>query len=125
MCASLIYIFKVIMQSKCLNSQYCKFIVFILMSLFLSSCWDSLCKKGLPRGSGQRVRLRAEDNARGASSIPGLGRSPGGENGYLLQSSCLENPMDRGAWWVTVHGIAQSRTRLKQLRTGTCAMTTI
>jgi len=36
--------------------------------------------------------------------IPGSGRSPGGGHGNLLQYSCQENPMDRGAWWVTVHG---------------------
>ena len=36
-------------------------------------------------------------------------------SGTLLQYSCLENPMDRGAWWAAVHGVAQSRTRLKQL----------
>ena len=45
-------------------------------------------------------------------SIPGLGRSPGEGNGNLLQYSCLENPMDRGAWWATVHGVAKSWTRL-------------
>ena len=38
-------------------------------------------------------------------SIPGLGRSPGGEHGNPLQCSCLENPMDRGAWQATVHGV--------------------
>ena len=52
-------------------------------------------------------------NAGDLSSIPGLGRSPGEENGYPLQYSCLGNPMDRGAWWATVHGVARSRTRLK------------
>ena len=40
-------------------------------------------------------------------SIPGLGRSPGGGHGNPLQYSCLENPMDRGAWWATVHGVAR------------------
>ena len=45
-------------------------------------------------------------------SIPGLGRSPGEGHGHLLQYSCLENPMDRGAWWVTVHGVAKSQTQL-------------
>ena len=45
-------------------------------------------------------------------SIPRLGRSPGGGNGKPLQCSCLENPMDGGAWWATVHGVAKSRTRL-------------
>ena len=40
--------------------------------------------------------------------IPGLGRSPGGGHGNPLQYSCLENPMDKGAWWATVHGITES-----------------
>ena len=43
---------------------------------------------------------------------PGLGRFPGEENGYPLQYSCLENSMDRGAWWATVHGVAKSLTGL-------------
>ena len=47
-----------------------------------------------------------------AGSIPGMGRLPGEGNGNPLQSSCLENPKDRGAWWVTVHGVAKSWTRL-------------
>ena len=46
------------------------------------------------------------------SLIPGLGRSPGEGNGNPLQYSCLENPMDRGAWRATVHGVAKSRTQL-------------
>ena len=45
-------------------------------------------------------------------SIPGSGRSPGEGNGNPLQYSCLENPMGRGAWGATVHGVAKSRTRL-------------
>ena len=44
--------------------------------------------------------------------IPGSGRFPGEGNDNPLQYSCLENPMDRGAWWATVHGIAKSRTLL-------------
>ena len=51
-------------------------------------------------------------NAGDLGSIPGSGRSPGEGNGNPLQYSCLENPMDRGAWWATVHGVAESRTRL-------------
>ena len=47
-------------------------------------------------------------DAREDGSIPGLGRSPGAGNGNPLQYSCLENPMDRGAWWVTVHWVAKS-----------------
>ena len=46
-------------------------------------------------------------------STPGLGRSPGGGNSNLLQYSCLENSMDRGAWWATVHEVAKSQTQLR------------
>ena len=49
-------------------------------------------------------------NAGDMGSIPGLGKSPGGGNGNPLQYSCLENPMDRGAWWATVHGVIKSQT---------------
>ena len=49
--------------------------------------------------------------------IPGLGRSPGGGNGNPLQYSCLENPMDRGAWWATIHRVTKSRTRLSDYTT--------
>ena len=45
-------------------------------------------------------------------SIPGLGRSPGEGNGNPLQYSCLENPMEGGAWWAIVHGVAKSQTQL-------------
>ena len=49
--------------------------------------------------------------------IPRWGRAPGGGNGNPLQHSCLENPMDRGAWWATIHGVVKSRTRLSDART--------
>ena len=47
-------------------------------------------------------------DVREAGSIPGLGRSPGGGNANPLQYSCLESPMDRGTWWVIVHGVTKS-----------------
>ena len=46
-------------------------------------------------------------------SIPGLGRSSGEGNGNPLQYSCLKNPMDGGVWWAIVHGVAKSRTQLR------------
>ena len=49
-------------------------------------------------------------NAGDPGSIAGSGRSPGEGNGNLLHYSCLENPMDRGAWWATVHGVTESDT---------------
>ena len=54
---------------------------------------------------------------RDTGSIPGLGRSLGEGNGNPLQHSCLENPMDRGAWRATVHGVAKSQMKLKRLST--------
>ena len=50
---------------------------------------------------------------RDMGSIPGSGRSPGGGHDNPLQYSCLENPMDRGAWWATVHWAAKSQIQLK------------
>ena len=50
-------------------------------------------------------------------SIPGSGRSPGEGNGNLLQDSCLENPMDRGAWRAAFHGVTKSWTRLRDKHT--------
>ena len=52
-----------------------------------------------------------------AGSTPRSGRSPGGGNGNPLQYSCLGSPVDRGAWWATVHGVTKSLTQLKQLST--------
>ena len=51
-------------------------------------------------------------NAGDSDSVPGPGRSPGGGHSNSLQDSCLENPMDRGVWLATVHGVAESQIRL-------------
>ena len=62
---------------------------------------------GFPGGSDDKQSVC---NAGDMGSIPGLERSPGEGNGNPLHYSCLENPMDREAWWATIHGIAQSWT---------------
>ena len=64
-------------------------------------------------------------DVRDAGSIPESARSPGGRHGAPLQCSCLENPMDRGAWWATVPGVAKGRTGLEQLSTHTLTLTGI
>ena len=61
---------------------------------------------GFPGGSDGKTSVC---NAGDPSSIPGSGRSPGKGNGNLLQYSCLENSMDGGAWWATVHGLQRVR----------------
>ena len=69
--------------------------------------WEVL---GFPGGS--EVKASA-CNVGDLGSIPGSGRSPGEGNGNPLQYSCLENPMDGGAWWATVHRVAKSQTQLR------------
>ena len=61
--------------------------------------------KDIPGGSDGK---ESASNAGDLGSIPGSGRSPGEENGYPLQYSCLENPMDRGAWQATVLGVTRT-----------------
>ena len=76
--------------------------------------------KGLPGASQvalvvkkkKKNHLPMQVDIRDVDLIPGSERSPGEGHGNPLQYSCLENPMDRGAWWATVHGVAQSQTRL-------------
>ena len=66
-------------------------------------------KKNQPFPGGSEDKASAR-NAGDPGLVPGLGRSPGEGNGNPLQYSCLENPMDRGARWATVHGVPKSRT---------------
>ena len=75
--------------------------------------------KGFPGGS---VVKNLPTNAGDTGLIPVSGRSPGEGNGHQFQYSCLGNPMDGGAWWATVHGVARVRydlvTKLQQQRFG-------
>ena len=78
------------------------------------SKWQSLkwmlqAQSGLPGGSDSK---ESTCNVGNPGSIPALGRYPGGGNGYPLQYSCLENSMDRAAWWAIVCGVAESWTQL-------------
>ena len=86
----------------------------------LSGCRNSLLSLLTPSLCLQGVSLVAHTGKGSACSagdrgwIPELERSPDEENGNPLQNSCLENSMDRGAWWAAVHGATKSRTELKQ-----------
>ena len=93
--------------SRCFSSQ-----AFVPSSLettpsLLFGDQVALVVKSLPTSAG---------DIRDVGLIPGLGRSSGRGHGNPLQYSCLENPMNRGAWWATVHGVAKSQTGLKQTR---------
>ena len=75
--------------------------------IFTADCLQ-LPKYGLLGGSDGKASAY---NVGDLGLIPGSGRSPGEGNGNPLQCSCLENPMDQGAWWATIHGVAKSRTQ--------------
>ena len=88
---------------------------------FLKVTWCVASKYALTScfPGGTSCKEPAGDRS-GMDSIPGSGRSPGQGHGKPLHYFCLENPMDRGVWRATVHGVAQSRTQLKQLSTHAC-----
>ena len=85
----------------------------ILLCFFRLTLWFS----GASRWLSSKESVCNAGATGDAVSIPGSRRSPGGGHGNPPQNSCLENPMDRGAWWATVHGVARSLTWLKQLST--------
>ena len=68
---------------------------------------------GLPQWLSGKESTYSAGVTGDTGSVPGSGRSPGGGQGNPLKYSCLENPMDRGTWRATVHGVAKSQTRLK------------
>ena len=74
--------------------------------------FTNLYNQGFPGSAVVKNTPANAGDIRNAGFTPGLRRSPGGEHGNPLQYSCLENSMDRGVWWATVHGIAKSWTRL-------------
>ena len=82
-------------------------IVFVSFDVPSSDGWRvsqvALVVKNLPVSAG---------DVRDAGSVPGLGRSPGIGHDNSLQYSCLENPMDRGAWQAVIHGVAKNQTRV-------------
>ena len=84
-----------------------------LISFFqflLNRClFQALGKDDLPGGSDSKESACSAGNP---GSNPGSGRSPGEGNGNPFQYSCLENSLDKGAWWATVHGVAKCRTQM-------------
>ena len=73
----------------------------------MQNVYSSFVRNSFPGGSDGKASVY---NVGDLGSSPGLGRSPGVGNGNLLQYYCLENPMDRGAYRATVHGVAKSQT---------------
>ena len=79
----------------------------------MSNPVEPASEEGFPGGIGIKDPPANAGDARDVNSTPGSsGRSPGVGNGNSLRYSCLENPMDRGAWWAPVHGVAKSETQL-------------
>ena len=78
-----------------------------------------MCTAGFPGGAVVKNPPAKAEDAGEVGSIHGPGISPEGGNGNPLPYSCLENAMDRRAWWATVHGVAKSRTQLNTEHTHT------
>ena len=94
-------------QNEHLNFMFILAIRYFIYHFFIE-------RNGLPSGSDGK---ESACNVGDLGSIPGSGRFPREGNGYPLHYACLENPMDRGAWWATVHGVAESQTRLSDATT--------
>ena len=105
-CMSCLYILE-INPLGCITNVFSQSIGYFFILFMVSFALQKLIN--LISGSDSKA---SACNAGDPGSIPGSGRSLGEGNGNPLQYSCLENPMDRGAWWATVHGVAKSRTRL-------------
>ena len=88
------------------QNRGCSLLIIVITTHW--TCQVALEAKNPPASAG---------DVKDMGSVPGSGRSPEGGHGNPLQCSCLENPMDRGAWRARVHKIAKSQTRLKRLRT--------
>ena len=95
-----VFCFRLRQQTQCILND---FGMNLVISKSSNNCQD------FPGGSDGKVSAY---NVGDPGSIPGLGRSSGEGNGNPLQWFCLENPMDGGAWWATVHGVAKGGTRL-------------
>ena len=95
------------------NVEKCYTYSFIIKYKGQGASQEELVEKSPPANAG---------DIRDLGLFSGLGRSPGGGHGNPLQYHCLENSMGRGAWWAIVHGVTQSRTRLKSLSMHTCVL---
>ena len=98
-----------IVNNAAMNLEVCFKFMFTFIFSYIYPKVKFLGHNGFPGGSEVKASAcKAGD----PGSIPGSRGSPGEGNRNPLQYSCLENPMGGGAWWATVHGVAQSRTRL-------------
>ena len=108
-----------VLQADCLLSEppgSFHFFFFLVSVLAIYCC----CDKGTSQAALViKNPLANAGDLRDLDSIPGLGRCPGEGNGNPFQYFCLENPMDRGAWWASVHRVTHSCTQLKRLSTHT------
>ena len=106
------YMSSFLRSRKPFQATFFPFIILLLfkiLNFFLKSKYLYNIHSSFPGGSEDKA---SSCNAGDPGSIPGLGRSPGEGNGNPLQYSCLENPMDRGAWRATIYGITKSWTQL-------------
>ena len=97
-------------QNSCLVGRF--FTVWVTRGIYIYYTFVCVCVCVCIIFPGSSDGKESACNAEDWGSVPGLGRSPGGGNGNVLKYVCLENPMDRGAWWAMVHRVTKSWTWL-------------
>ena len=110
-------------SGTCLSLLFCQPVCPWVLITIIFCCFFTTSDASQAAQVVKNPPARAGD-LRDVGSTPGSGRSPGGGHGETLQCSCLENPMDRGAWRATVHGATKNQTRLKGLSTHVPLMVT-
>ena len=126
--------FKIMISYKLVKSFFRILKTFFLFTLWAfrifslsTQCWNVMIylivcffNEGFSYGTVIKNPPAHTGDARDSSLIPGSGRSPGVGNVKPLQHCCLENSMDRGAWWATVHGVAKEWDMTEHIHTHTC-----
>ena len=111
-CKQVCYVLLSCEPLRSATSEAFDLLVLQIKEFFWSFNW-AVTVTSLPRWLSRKESACNAEDAGNMGLIPGSGRCPGGGNGNPLQSSCLGNPTDRGAWWATVHGVTKSQTWLK------------
>ena len=96
-------------RERCVGAQLCRVFQAVKRESEFDSKYNVWASQVTPMIKNLPANAR---DTRDTGSIPEMGRSPGVGNGNPFQYSCLENSMDKGTWWATVHGAAKSQTQL-------------
>ena len=107
-----LFSFKIVIIVKTDKKSCFLFFYYVIKEYTTFPSRPRQCHRGLDQWFSSKEFICNAGDSEDMASVPGLGRSPGGVHGNPLQYSCLENPMDRGAQWATVHSVSKCQTQL-------------